>query len=420
MKDSETPVEHKSSRSLARRPGAWKLVLLLGLCGPGPVWSQERPWTVGVSQALRYDSNVFRAPRGLPEHSDVESITGLDGQLRARFGRQEAYLSGGLSAHRYRDNAPLNHVGSRMETGINWSTIERLSGTVRYAQNRSLAAFGTAGQPRLTGRAVERTQLAEATVRHGITARSAVLAGWAHRRVDYSIAEFDAREYQQNVASLGFQHGLERALTLGLGGRYTQGRTPRYDEPSPGTFIANRSKRRDVDFTALWVPSGLSTFSARLSATREEHSQAAEANFSGATGSLSWEYSPTGRLSLSTRFERDTGAETRFSDFTGETPELSIESRRIVTSAQLGARYELTGKTRMNARYLLARGKLTSSSGHAGHDTTRLYGLGVEYDPMRTLRLACEAGQETRSTNTTLSFAYQAVVARCSARLAID
>ena len=414
-------MEQQPSRSPVRIPGAWNVVLLLGLCAHGSAWSQEeRPWTLGVSQGFRYDSNVFRTPRGTPAESDVESITALDGRLRARLGRQELYLLGEVSAHRFRDNGRLNNVGNRVETGVNWATIERLSGNLRYVQNRSLAAFGTAGQPLLTDRAVEQTRLAEATVRYGVTARSALRAGFAHRRVDYSIAAFENREYRQNVTSLGYQYGLERALTLGIGGRHTEGRTPRYDEPTPGTFVADRSKRRDVDLTAVWVPSALSTISARISATREEHSQAEEADFSGTTGSLSWEYRPSGRLNLRTQLERDTGAESRFANFTGEDPELSLESRRIVTSAQLGARYELTGKTRLNARYRYARGKLTSTGGDTGHDETQLYGLGIEYQPLRTLSLGCEAGQERRSTTSSLSFPYRATVALCSARLAID
>lgn len=421
MNNSEISLERQLAQNPVCKPVVWSAALLLGLLTNGSAWSQEEsPWALGASQAFRYDSNVFRTPNGTPARSDVESITGVDGRLRAQLGRQEIYLSGELSAHRYRENSGLDNVGNRIETGINWATIERLSGTLRHAQNRSLAAFGAAGEPLITERAVERTQLTEATVRYGLTARSALQAGWAHRRVDYSIAEYDNREYRQNVTSLGYQYGLERALTLGIGGRYTEGRTPRYDEPAPGTFVADRSKRRDVDLTATWVPSALSTISARISATREEHSQADEADFSGTTGSLSWEYLPSGRLSLNAQIARDTGAESRFASFTGQDPELNVESQRILTSAQLGARYELTGKTRLNARYRYARGKLSNTSGDTGHDVTQLYGLGVEYEPLRTLRLACEAGQERRSTNSPLSFAYRATVALCSARLAID
>lgn len=396
------------------------VTLALGLSALGAAQAQERPWTVSASQAVRYDSNVFRAERGTPTDSDVASITSLEGRLRAQLGRQQAYLGGGVSAHRYRDNDQLDFTGNTLETGVNWATVERLSGTLRYVQNRGLAVYGAAGAPQINDRILERTQLGEATVRFGITSRSALLGSVAQRRVDYSEAAYQDREYQQDVASLGYQYGVERALTLGVGARHTRDHTPRYDEPTPGTFVANRGTRRDVDFTALWQPSGLSTVSARISATRQRYTQATEAEFSGATGSLRWEYRPTGRLSLSTQLERDTGAEARFADFSGTDPELSVESRRLVNSAQLEARYELTGKTRLNARVRHARTKLSDGTGTTGHDNTNIYGLGIEYNPTRTVLLGCEAGQENRSTASSLSYAYRVTTAQCLVRLTLD
>jgi hypothetical protein len=395
-------------------------MLALGLMVLGPAQAQERPWTLSASQAVRYDSNVFRAERGSPSETDVSSITSLDGRLRARLGRQQAYAAAGVSAHRYRENDQLDFTGTTLETGLNWATVERLSGTVRYVQHRGLAVYGAAGAPQTTDRVLERTQLGEATVRFGMTARSALLASLAQRRVDYSVVEYEDREYQQNVASLGYQYGVERALTLGVGGRYTRERTPRYDEPTPGNFVANRGTRRDLDFTAVWQASGLSTVSARISATRQRYTQADEADFSGATGSLRWEYRPTGRLSLNTQLDRDTAAEARFADFAGEAPEQSVESRRLVNSAQLEALYELTGKTRMNARLRHARSKLSDGTGATGHDNTNTYGLGIEYNPTRTLLLGCEAGQENRSTRSPLSYSYRATVAQCLVRLTLD
>jgi hypothetical protein len=402
------------------------LALALGGAAAAPTWAQvqaqaqDRPWTLSAAQAFRHDSNIFRSERGTPAESDLSSITSLDGRLRARLGRQEAYLAAGVSAHRYRENDQLDFTGNTLETGLNWATVERLSGNVRYVQHRGLALYGAAGAPQITDRVLERAQLAEATVRLGITSRSAVRAGLSHRRVDYSVVEYENREYRQNVASLGYLYGVERALTLGVGGRYTRERTPRYDEPTPGTFVENRGSRRDLDLTAVWQASGLSTVSARLSATRQRYTQAEAADFSGTTGSLRWEYRPSGRLTLNTQLDRDTAAEARFADISGSSPEQSAQSQRLVNSASVDARYELTGKTRMNARLRHARGKLSDSSGATGHDNTTLYGLGVEYNPTRTILLGCEAGQESRSTRSTLSYSYRATVTQCLVRLTLD
>lgn len=404
---------------LIRRPRicflAWSLI------AAGSASAQERPWTLIASQAVRYDSNVFRAERGTPSESDVSSITSIEGRLRARLGRQVAYLSAGASAHRYRDNDQLDFTGSMLETGVNWATVERLSGTLRYVQHRGLAVYGLAGVPQTTDRVLERAQLSEATVRFGITSRSALLGSLAQRRVDYSAVQYQDREFDQNIASLGYQHGIDRALTLGVGARYTRERTPRYEEPTPGNFIANRGTRRDLDVTALWQASGLSTISARLSVTRQRYTQAEAADFSGLTGSLRWSYQPTGRLRLNAQFDRDTGAETRFADFSGsgDTSSQAAESRRLANSAQLEAFYELTGKTRLNTRLRHTRAQLSDGS-NSGHDTTNIYGLGIEYQPTRTLLLGCEAARENRSTRSPLSYSYRATMAQCLARLTLD
>ena len=87
-----------------------------------------------------------------------------------------------------------------------------------------------------------------------------------------------------------------------------QGDTPLYQPliplelipiPTLGPVEPDKMDRKDIDFTATWVPSGLSTVTGRLSVTREDHTAPSRGNFHGLTGGVTWDYKPTGKLSFS-------------------------------------------------------------------------------------------------------------------------
>lgn len=385
----------------------------------GPATIDARPFTLGVSQAFTHDTNLFRSPSGTPSDSDLRSVTGLMAEWNQPLGRQRLHASAGVAAHRFRDFDQLDHVASSAHAGIDWSTVERLSGTLRYAYNRSLADYGTAGAPRITSRNLESAQLAEFTARYGVAARTALRAGLERRQVDYSAQAFQDREYRQDVVALGIEHGLERALRWGVGVRHTDGRRPRFTEVSPGVFRADESTRRDVDFTAEWTPTGRSTFNGRVSHSREDHSAPELADFSGITGSLGWDYALTGKIRMHAQFDRDTGAETRFSDFTGNAPEYTLDSSRVTNTAQLRLRYAPTAKIEAHAGYRHSTGKLSNTSGESGRDTTRAVQLGAHYAVSRSFDIGCQWQHERRTSSTTLSSPYRATMTTCLARLAL-
>lgn len=418
---SQTPVARTSAlRTLPLASILWMVSpMAQGQPTEGPATTATRPFTLGVSQAFTHDTNLFRSPSGTPSESDLRSVTGLAAGLNQPMGRQRLHASAAVAAHRFRDFDSLDHVASSAHAGIDWSTVERLSGTLRYAYNRSLADYGTAGAPRITTRNLESAQLAEFTARYGITARTALRAGLEHRRVDYSAQAFRDREYRQDVVALGIEHGVERALRLGVGVRHTDGRRPRFTEVSPGVFRADDSTRRDVDLTAEWTPTGRSTLNGRISHSQEDHSAPELADFSGITGSLGWDYALTGKIRMRAQFDRDTGAETRFADFTGEAPDYTLDSSRVTNTAQLGLRYAPTAKIEVQTGYRHSTGKLSSTSGESGRDTTRAVNLGIHYAISRSFDIGCQWQHERRTSHTSLSSPYRATVTTCLARLAL-
>ncbi len=257
---------------------SWCLALIALVATPQQAAAQDNeanPYYIGASQAFTHDSNLFRVADGTPATSDTYSSTGVLAGVNQPFGRQRFFADVNVQENRFRDTDRLNNTSYGVATGLDLSTIERLSGTLRYSRNESLADYSTIGAPQLTSKNIENTEQYGATVRYGITARTALVGGLQHREVAFSSAAFADREYKQNAANFGVSYGASGLLTLGTGVRHTSTR-----------YIDDKTSRDDFDVTATWVPSGLSTVSARISATREQRSVVSQRDFSGTTGSL--------------------------------------------------------------------------------------------------------------------------------------
>lgn len=370
---------------------------------------QERnPYYIGASQTFTRDNNVYRTATN--EVSETISTTGVVLGFDQPVGRQRFYGDASAQVNRYSNVDALNNKSYSALAGLDWETVEFLSGTLRYSARNSLADFGTLEGS--TAPSDQITQQFTATARYGITSKFAVDAGYEHRRLDYKSDVYRNRDYTQNAANAGLRWGTTGLLTLGLGYRLTQGSTPYYQTTPP---FEDELKRRDVDLTVIWTPTGFSTLNARISATKETHTIAANAEVTGVTGAIAWDYRPTAKLSFNTSLTRDTGTETTFltGSGTGSTP-LPVDSNRISTTAQLGARYAMTSKISLTGEARHRRGTL---SGGGGNDEVSGYGLGLTYAPTRSTSLGCNVLRESRDVQG--STAYSATTSSCSAQITL-
>lgn len=369
---------------------------------------QERsPYYIGVSQSFTHDSNVFRTRDN--EVSETISSTGVLLGLDQHFGRQRAFADALAQVHRYRNADRLNNKSYALTAGLDWETVEFLSGALRYSTRNSLADFGTTGGASIVSDQV--TDEFSATARYGMTSYLGFDAGYGHRSLEYKNPALSNRNYKQDSVNAGLRWIVGAKLTLGLGVRSTKGKTPEY-APTPPR--ADELKRRDVDLTATWIPSGFSTLSARLSRTHETHTLASNAELSETTGALTWDYRPTGRLRFSSSLTRDTGTETTFLGTapTGTTS-LPVDNNRISTSLSLETSYTLTAKTSVSGAIRQREG--TSST--AQDDSVRGYSLGLSYLPTRTITLNCNVTREDRSLAGTT--AYSTTLTGCTGELSL-
>jgi hypothetical protein len=411
-------------RLARRRPRlAPVVVALLGISAVGGVAAQVSPYYIGAAQAFSHDSNVFRAADGNPEASDVWSTTSLLLGIDQPIGRQRVFADADIQYNKYQDLDQLDGTGYRLGLGLDWATVERLSGTLRFNASETLAAYGSADTLPTTEKNTERSQEALASVRLGGTAARFNLEGtFSHRELNYSLDSWDRYEYRRDTLGLGLIYRPSGALTLGAGARYTQGTFPRFARDASGAYIADDYDRNDIDLTAVWEATGASRFNARISFTDESHDIAGARDFSDWTGAIAWDWRPTGKLRFLTELARDSGQELNPISSSGGNISAVGDTSQIAEQLQVRAFYDATAKIQLNALARYTNRSLVDTTSvpgggasvAAGNDNTTTLSLGLRYNPTRTIQIGCSIGTES-----TVSYDYSAEYASCFAQIVL-
>ena len=403
MKSSRTPL-------VLRLPLAVSLILLLA----GPVLAETNPYYLGLVQSLGHESNLYRIgdnqalPAGLSK-SDNISATSLIAGVDQNIGRQRVYGSLNLKANRYASNKTLNNESYGLNLALDWSTIERLSGTLSVAADQNLAQFNSRNGAGLieTRKNLVKTDQADARFRLGLVSQYGVEAGLGYRRVDYSAVEYQRSQYQQASGSLGLRYRYSGALNLGSALRLTRADYPRFRQTGVDTFEADRLKRQDIDFTANWVPNAISAVSLRLSPTRTTYDRNTGSNFSGLTGEANWTWQPTGKCRLTTSLWRDTGQNSYAANLGFGQPGV-VDFSTVGTTLRFKGDLEITGKISANATLTYAHRALAdtvtatllgASNRTEGSDNTATLALGGRWSPTRSTQLGCNVSNTQRSTS---------------------
>ena len=393
----------------------------------GGVWADTSPYVLGASETYAHDSNFVHLadgailPSALQARTDRIATTTLFGGIDQTVGRQRVYANANVRDNRYRYNRLYNNQGFGLAAGLDWATVERVSGNLGLSSNRTLASFdrGNGNNAPNVAKNIEQTDQLSGSVRVGVVTDVTLEAGYSQQRKRFS--EVGAR-LEQSITSLGVREQFGGALTIGAGLRLTDGRYPDYNDSFRG---------RDLDLSANWVPNAISTVVARLSLGRTDHSLATAQDFKGATGALSWDWKPSGKLAFGTQLSRSTGNDSSFATIAGGAASItaSADNSKLTTSMWLNASYEATAKIRLDASLSRASRTLTNSlsinsaqpiSATDGDRLGRLR-LSARYAPTRTLELSCNLGRERRSANnSTLTYAYRSNTVACSAQLAVQ
>jgi len=391
--------------------------LAAALFAAGAAHAQTSPYFIGASQAFTHESGVQASG------SDTSSVTSLRAGVDQPIGRGRVFGEASLNYTRYNKNEQLNSRGHAVRGTWEWETIANLSGAFTGSSTQRLSRLAGAPLEIAPARNIERVNDGGARVRLGTSGPLAFEARVGARTVSYSAPESEAREYDQHRAQLGVLYRVGGALLLGAGASAQNYTYPHFEQRQPEVYVPDHVRRRDAYVSANWVPTGKSSVDARVNIGKIEHDHPllADRDFSGATGFVTWNWRPTGKLTFETTFSRDSGEETSFP--TGPVPTSPVPTAPVdpgvptpplpttptvpiganftpLTSTgsivnQLAVRglYDFSAKIAFNASIVRARHAFTAG----GNANVTSLALGVRWMPLRAWTFGCDVSHETRS-----------------------
>ena len=401
------------------------LAAALAIMSSATALAETSPYVVGASETILHDSNVVRLadgaspPASLYATTDWIATTALFAGIDQPFGRQRGYGNVSLRNNHYRYNQDYGNFAYGLSGGLDWSTVERVSGTVSLSSNRTLASFdrGNGNNAPNLVKNLEQTDQFGATAQMGVVTDLSFVGGYQHQSQRFSQV---GDKLVQNIYNVGTRYRLGGELTLGAGLRFTHGRYPDNNDSFKG---------RNLDLSADWSPSPVSTVTARIGLGKTDHSAATAQDFSGATGALLWNWQPTAKLAFISQLNRATGTDSSFQQVlnSGAVTTAQADNSRLTTALGLNASFEATAKILLSAGYNRASRKLTNAlannPGLLLTDADRLTRsrIGLRYLPTRTIELGCNLAHESRSADaSTLTYAYSARVLSCSAQFSVQ
>lgn len=398
----------------------------------------SNPYYLRLAQSFVYDDNIFRAPGNLPppfaqvDHDWVSS-TALSAGIDQHFGRQRAILNGTVRGNVFRDNDELNNTGYDLGAQLKWEAGSAWAGDARVNFSQTLAKFEDYGTAQRTiGKNMEKVGLVDLRAQYGLYSLWSIEGLYNHYDISYTadVPDFNSRERESDQAGLGVKFRPSGLWTFGLQWRETRGEYPHYRvAPAP---TKDEYDRTDVDLTARYFATGLSTLSARLSHTEEEHSIDSTRDFSGLTGEIRWDYQATGKLGVSTTLSRDTGSGSSSTNLGGTTTYLS--DSRLSERIAIYARWQATGKIIVRAGLDFSHdtyddqftsidinGQLVSASGSTAD--SRMYTLSAAYQMTRAVSFECGYRYQKRDpiiTSGTQFLGYTSNTGYCTGTLGIQ
>ncbi len=380
-------------------------VLASGALAGLPAAAESDPYYLGASARYTHHSNVTQAGVSSASSSDNVLSTSLFAGLDQPFGRQRVRADAMVDHNNYQSSSALNNVSYRVSGGLDWSTIERLSGNVSAYSARSLAQYAVDGIAASTSeRTLVRTDGFSTVARMGVVTRLTLEGNYAHDRTRYSgPAAAISTNFNNDRDTLGasLRYQFSSAMMAGLGLRYTEG-------DYPGRATANHYKRNDIDFPFGYTPSAITSFQGRVSLTKTRYNNATAFDLSGVTGTLTWLWQVTGKTSISTSYDRDSGREASLVRTTVGGPLLLDDQSRVNNTLRTQVKHQLTGKVSTYAGAAYTRRDTVSSVSSVttpttvslvpGSDNLRQFTLGAHWEATRAINAGCDLSLSTRNT----------------------
>lgn len=394
--------------------------LLSGWCGTCLAQEDDSlPLFLTSSLTLMHDSNLARTTE---RQSDTVRSLGVAAGLNKAYGRQTYLLYGRLTKNQYNrfadqlDNDSKNLNGKfTSEFLSNW--LVTLGG--QYDENlNSLQDNSLQERVIKNVRTYRDTNL---SLQYGKSGLWSIVGKIDQNDLTYSRQRLQNAE--QNSQSVRVYYSPSDLLRFGVGPRFVK-------TDYPYRTISKKVEDKNLDFTADWRATGLSSLNALLSLRDTKYTDAGgqSTNNDSVTGSLGWFYTPRGPISYTANLSRKTNSDRYNSGLLGLG---SVSMDYITNTVALGARWQATAKISLGANYtrnmydnsrtikysLAQLSTLNSTSNTESHQDT--YSLDLQYQPTRSVELSCNVSKYSQTLDI-MRNEYDGHVTSCSASLTLD
>lgn len=328
---------------------------------------------------LRYDSNVFRAPSGVevraPDGSTgrSDSITTLNAGATVILpvSRQQFLFSADLTQNRYSKFSNLDFDGEDLRGIWRWELGPWLTGDLGTSRSKYLANFATTLN---NNRNVRTSDLTFFNLNYPFHANWRLTFGATEGTQKNSDPGNRLSDNDTSTRTYGLQYVTGSGNYVGVQGSTLETRFKNLFTVR-GSPFNNSYDQNSVSAVVGYSPSAISRFQGSLGRTRRDPQQPGQPETSGTTGSLLFNWRPTGKTGITVDYSRDFGPAVDVITASSTARTLTIAPTWAVTN-----RITLLGTLRRQERdYLDPTGLVPGGSNR--RDRINAYGLVAVYTP---------------------------------------
>ena len=362
--------------------------VLGALCLPAGAMAADDTFNLTVGQVFQFDDNVYRvAPGRRPfgqSPSDRISITSLRADFDRQYSLQRVRASADFARIGFERFDTLNYDTQGGELRWDWALGRRLTGRLSFDQSQSARDLADVGGSRSSIGTSRSLQFSGDYWWHPDWS---IGAGVERFSSTYSDVASQTSDYEALRPELRLTYRPRSGNQIALVGRFTDGT---YPNRQAGVLSDDGFKQTDLQLSGRWQLTGHSRLNGYAGVTRRQHPNLTYRDYTGPTGRLTYDWTPTGKLAVSATMRREIGArDDLFDNF------VVTRAASITPSWAVSGRVLMQGTVEWRERDFRGDPGLLSG-GQSRDDITRSYSLSLNYTPIDPLRLAVSVGRYRR------------------------
>jgi exopolysaccharide biosynthesis operon protein EpsL len=321
------------------------------------------------------DDNFFRTSNAAVSERITSQSIGVNMMLPVSL--QTFLLDASLTSNQHQINSNFNFVGQNYNAAWQWGLTPRLRGSLTSDRVESLNANSDSLTPTLRNKNVTQNTALSSVYEMGGPWQLTVGVS------DTSTTNERALISQTDNRSSGLNAGLRYVLASGNSLAYSL-------RNASGTS-GNDYRSTAHDFSANWIPSGNTSFNARIAYLDQRFSLVPQFDFSGVSGAVSLSWRASGKVTVNSGWQRDLSAYQ-----TAGTTHTQTDAFNV------GANWSIKARTSVGLQYRSSvRNDQGNPSGVAATRQDRLQDLSLRFNwqPSPSVALGATLTQYMRNTN---------------------